>query len=241
MNAVRIALLGDFNKDYEPHYKVAPALNAFRNEFTFTTDWIPTTLLETEADIVLRNYDVIWAGSGPYISEDGILKGIRYAREHNIPFLGTCSGFQYSILEFTQNQLGVENVKHPRKLDIDLENSVLVKISCNIDMHPISFRVYQNTLAKKVYQSKTDIIEISHCTYGINPSFIDTFENHGMVVSAADREGEAKIIEYKKNDFFMAMLFLPQVNADSNKKHPVIEAILKAGKAKLNLNEKSKV
>ncbi|MFD2611211.1 glutamine amidotransferase-related protein [Paenibacillus gansuensis] len=36
----------------------------------------------------------------------GAMNGIRYAREHQIPFFGTCGGFQHMIIEFARNVMG---------------------------------------------------------------------------------------------------------------------------------------
>jgi len=49
--------------------------------------------------------------SGPhpasYKSFDGMLKGIEFARRRDWPFLGTCGGFQYALIEFARNVLGI--------------------------------------------------------------------------------------------------------------------------------------
>jgi CTP synthase (UTP-ammonia lyase) len=36
-----------------------------------------------------------------------MLSAITYAREHDLAYLGTCGGFQYALIEFTRNVLGV--------------------------------------------------------------------------------------------------------------------------------------
>ena len=37
------------------------------------------------------------------------MNAIKYAREHNIPFLGICLGMQLSVIEIMRNVLGVKN------------------------------------------------------------------------------------------------------------------------------------
>jgi CTP synthase (UTP-ammonia lyase) len=57
---------------------------------------------------VLAATDAIWGAPGsPFASADGMLRAIRYAREHDVPYLGTCAGFQYALIELTRNVLGV--------------------------------------------------------------------------------------------------------------------------------------
>jgi Glutamine amidotransferase class-I len=42
----------------------------------------------------------------------GALLAIRYAREHRVPFLGTCGGFQHAVLEYARDVLGWADAEH---------------------------------------------------------------------------------------------------------------------------------
>ena len=66
------------------------------------------SLLEGNAPAVLNSCDGLWASPGsPYKSFDGMLRGIEFARIHNRPFLGTCGGFQYALIECARNVIGI--------------------------------------------------------------------------------------------------------------------------------------
>src|ERR1700753_1965944 len=107
----RIAILGNLNPQYEPHY----SMNAFfdSQQHAFDYDWVPTEMLTDDAGSILKKYQGIIAGSGPYQCKEGVINGIRYARENNIPFLGTCSGFGYAALEFGQSLFKLDQIYHP--------------------------------------------------------------------------------------------------------------------------------
>ncbi len=45
-------------------------------------------------------------------SMKGTLAAIRFAREKDYPFIGTCAGFQYTVIEYARNQLGLEDAQH---------------------------------------------------------------------------------------------------------------------------------
>ena len=47
---------------------------------------------------------------------DGMICAIRYAREHQVPFLGLCLGMQLSIVEFARDVIGW-NDAHSVELD----------------------------------------------------------------------------------------------------------------------------
>src|ERR1044071_3154400 len=100
---IRIGVLGDFNPEYHSHHATNHSLQHAAGKLGISLDsqWIPTpSLLEAGALRALQSFDGLWASPGsPYLSFDGMLNGIRFAREQNWPFLGTCGGFQYALIE----------------------------------------------------------------------------------------------------------------------------------------------
>lgn len=224
---MKIAILGNRNESYLPHYALDDCLAGFKN-FDLTVTWIPTENLERGGDALLA-YDGVIAGSGPYKSKIGILNGIRFAREDNIPFLGTCSGFQYAILEFAQSLYKLKSVYHPEEaVALPSTEVFLQQLNvCGIGMHTIIFEPVKQTLTNDVYGNSIKVSEESHCSYGINRDQIGQFEESGLIVSGFDDEGEPKIMEYIKNDFFIITLFLPQLKDLAGMPHPLIDAFLK--------------
>ena len=60
--------------------------------------------------MVLAQHDAILAAPGsPYQSMDGMLAGIGFARRSGTPFLGTCGGFQYALIEYARAVLGLSD------------------------------------------------------------------------------------------------------------------------------------
>jgi CTP synthase (UTP-ammonia lyase) len=222
----KVAILGNWNGQYEPHVAMNKRLGEFSENIDF--DWIPTEMLAESAMPVLNGYQGIVAGSGPYKSKQGIINGIRYARENNIPFLGTCSGFGYAVLEFGQSLFNLEAVYHPyEKADLPGNEIFLQPLNfCKYEMHAISFRPVDGTLTSKIYKTAGMVDEESHCTYGINSRMTAPFEREGLIVSGSDDEGEAKIMEYTRNDFFVITLFLPQLKRGLTGPHPLFATLI---------------
>jgi CTP synthase (UTP-ammonia lyase) len=112
-NAVRIGILGDFNPKFRSHPATTEALQhaAHKLDLKLESEWIPTPSLTTPgAEKILESFDGLWASPGsPYKSFDGMLKGIEFARRRDWPFLGTCGGFQYALIEFARNVLGIKD------------------------------------------------------------------------------------------------------------------------------------
>jgi CTP synthase (UTP-ammonia lyase) len=88
---LRIGVIGDFNPAYPSHIATDEALSHAADALSVPMEriWLPTPLLESDTTL-LEPYDGLWCSPGsPYQSMNGALKAIRFAREHDRPFVGT--------------------------------------------------------------------------------------------------------------------------------------------------------
>src|SRR5271157_765712 len=132
-DAVRIGILGDFNAEFRSHHATNDALQhaARKLGMKVESEWIPTpSLTDAKAEEKLATFDGLWASPGsPYKSFDGMLKGIEFARVHDWPFLGTCGGFQYALIECARNVLGIEDATTAEE-DPQAKNIVIYPVAC---------------------------------------------------------------------------------------------------------------
>src|ERR1700745_3028554 len=118
MNAapmVKIALIGDQSLHVKAHAAIPKALALAGDSIPATVEasWIHTTALDHNADQQLKNFQGIWGVPGsPYASMEGALRAILFARENNVPFLGTCGGSQHALIEYCRNALGLSDADH---------------------------------------------------------------------------------------------------------------------------------
>ncbi len=93
MDKVKIGIIGDYNPNLFSHPATNAAIEHTASYLNISVDfdWISTQSIQTESGYnKLATYDGLWASSGsPYLSMDGALSGIRYAREQNRPLFGT--------------------------------------------------------------------------------------------------------------------------------------------------------
>ena len=88
---VKIGIIGDFNPEFPSHIATHEALIHAGDvlEISGETQWVPTKVLEKQP-AALAQFDALWCSPGsPYVSMEGALQGIRFAREHDCPFIGT--------------------------------------------------------------------------------------------------------------------------------------------------------
>jgi CTP synthase (UTP-ammonia lyase) len=106
---MKLAIIGDYDEHFSSHRATNDAINHSTKKLQqpLICDWIPTATIETDFEKITANYQGYWIAPGsPYKSMSGALKIIQYARENNIPTLGTCGGFQHMVIEFARNVLG---------------------------------------------------------------------------------------------------------------------------------------
>jgi len=229
MSKFKVAILGNLNETYEPHYMMNKAFADFQQSIDFSFEWIPTENLADNTEGILESFQGIVAGSGPYKSKEGVINGIRFARKNNIPFIGTCSGFGYAVLEFGQSIFNLSAVYHPYEgFEMRADETFLQPLNaCSAELYTINFAPVNGTLTNGIFNIEV-VDEISHCAYGISSRMIDIFEREGFIVAGRDEAGEPKIMEYNRNDFFVITLFYPQMKSTLSNPHPLINAFFQA-------------
>lgn len=229
MSTVNIAIIGDYNGTSQAQNTLIPALEhaATTLNITVNTQWIPTgTLNNTHGIEMLETYNGIIGGPGEVHYLNGTLHGIRFARENDIPYLGTCAGFQNAVLEFARNTMGIADAT---SAEFDLEGSSLVvtPLACNIRGQKMTVHIQPETRAYQLYESSTATEEY-FCNFGINPAYQEALVAAGLNITATDSEEEPRTLELAPHRFFIASLFVPQTSSTPERPHPLIKGFLAA-------------
>ncbi len=232
---IRIGIIGDFD-GRGSHLATNEALKhaSERLHLDCTVNWLPTEALETGTG--LNEYDGLWCAPGlPYKSEAGALKGIRYARENGIPFLGTCGGFQHTVIEYARNVLALKGACHA-ETDPAGDCHVITALSCSLIGEPHGIYLVEGTRTQAIY-GKARTQELFTCKYGLNPAYRKQMEEGGFTVAGTGENGEARVLEIANGErsqekrFYIATLFQPQLSSTPENPHVLIQAYLEAAKA----------
>jgi CTP synthase (UTP-ammonia lyase) len=223
-NAVRIGILGDFNPEFPSHHATNAAIQhaAKKLDFTVESEWIPTPALTANgAEKTLESFDGFWASPGsPYKSSDGMLKGIEFARRRDWPFLGTCGGFQYALIEFARNVLGIADADSAEN-NSGSKNIIVYPVACAVtgrlgDAPKLSgvvpeIRLRPGSYLQSFYGKDKEIVtEQFFCNFEVNPEYEWATMEAGFPVVARGEKGEIRAIESPSHRFFVATLFQPQ-------------------------------
>jgi CTP synthase (UTP-ammonia lyase) len=194
-----------------------------------TVDWLDTENLIEPVETLLANADAVWLGPAPYKNKEGVCSAVKYIREHNIPFIGTCGGLYQTIAEFAIHILGISE----DLIEIDTADqgdSLFLRDTCcaTHGFSVIQFKIVENTRAHSIYPSEY-CEEDSNCGFAVNTKYHESLEKNDFIISGIDGNGEAKIFELTTNDFFVVTKFLPQMRSTTGMPHPLIEAFVLAG------------
>jgi CTP synthase len=157
---------------------------------------------------------------------EGVLEVIRFARENNLPFFGTCGGFQHALIEFARNVAGIEAADHaeinPNRKELVITHlaSPLVGKAGKITFTPGSrlHRIFGAEPAQEGY----------HCSYGLNTEYQSCLESAGLYFSGFDEDGEVRAAELPTHPFFVGTLFQPERSSLRGVPHPLIKTFVES-------------
>jgi CTP synthase len=165
---------------------------------------------------------------------EGKIRAIQYAREHDVPFLGLCLGFQMAVVEVARNVLGYEDA-HSAEMDEETNNPV-------IDILPEQYEVSDmggtmrlgahqtditpGTLAQEVYGGSSCTERHRH-RYEVNPDYFEDFAETDLVFSG--RAGNRmEILELADHPYFLGTQFHPEFRSRPDRASPPFVGLIEA-------------
>lgn len=224
---VRVAVVGDYQETHETHPATTAALRhaAEYLHLAIAVSWIAT---DGEASLAtLCDFDGIWIAPGsPYRSLDGPLTAISMARQHDVPLIGTCAGFQHIVVEFARNVIGDVGAHHAEYEPL-AESLFVTPLSCSLAGRTFDVTLESGSLADEAY-GQSEVSERYYCNFGLNPDKEQSLVAAGLRISGRDQTGEARIIELPEHPFFVGTLFVPQVRSSPVVPHPLVTAFVRS-------------
>jgi CTP synthase (UTP-ammonia lyase) len=215
--STRIALVGDENPGYPSHRE----LNAVRLQLGDDVEsvWVPTDGHQVRD---LELFDGVWLVPGsPYADDSAAYAAVTWARVNNVPFLGTCGGLQYGVVEFFRNVLGVADATHAES-DGAGPSNVVRALACDLfgqerEVHPVP-----GTRFAALVNGRS-LAGMHYCRYSVDPQQAGSLVEGGMVVGATADDAGVEVLELSTNRFFMLSLFQPQIGALAGRPlHPLL-------------------
>ncbi len=222
---VQIGLIGDHDPTVTAHKAIPLALRlaADAGAVTVNIAWVPTAEIRRPGQV--SRFDGLWCvPATPYRSMDGALLAIRHAREQQVPFLGTCGGFQHAIIEYARNVLGWADADTAETAP-DAPRSVIAPLACSLVEASGTVHLRAGTRIARAYGCG-ETTEGYHCRYGLNPLFRAALVSGPLRIGAVDVEGDVRAVELDGHPFFVATLFQPERAALSDRVPLLVDAFL---------------
>lgn len=226
---MKLAIIGDYNDNFRPHKATNNAIKHSVNKYNIQllSDWISTDNIDQNFEDICLNYNGFWIAPGsPYKSMKSALRIIKFARENNIPTLGTCGGFQHMVIEFARNVLNIKDAQHA---EYDPYSSKLVvnSLSCSLAGKTLEIEITDKNSKTYTLFGADKIHEKYYCNFGLNAEYQNQLNNKGFKIVGTDNLQEARILELNNHIFFIATLFVPQDNSTAEKPHKLVTEFLK--------------
>jgi CTP synthase (UTP-ammonia lyase) len=222
---VNIAIVGDENGAYPSHREI----NAVRSMLGEGVDaqWVSTDGARVRD---LDGFDGIWLTPGsPYADDAAAYDTVRWARERDVPFLGTCGGLQYAVIEYFRNVLGLASASHAESDGVD-DTNVVRALACSLDGEERLVRPLAGTRFARLVDGEP-FVGMHYCSYGPGTEALQRLVEGGMVIEATADDAEAEVIELPTNRFFMLSLFQPQIGAVAGKPlHPLLREFVRCAR-----------
>ena len=253
-HTVKIAMVGKYVDLTESYKSLTEALKraGIHTDTDVQITYIDSEEIEKTGDLTcLHDKDAILVPGGFGVrGVEGKIAAVKYAREHNVPYLGICLGMQIALIEYARN---VANMPQANSTEFDLktaypvvglidewqtaDGSVEIRdentdLGGTMRLGAQEVELKEGSLAAKIY-GNTHIKERHRHRYEVNNHFVPQLEAAGLVIGgvSAGRERLVETIELPNHNWFFACQFHPEFTSTPRKGHPLFTAYIKAALA----------
>jgi CTP synthase (UTP-ammonia lyase) len=222
----RVALLGEYNPSSETHIATDAAISHSAQvlDARIEAEWISSRVITPE---LVSDFDGLWVTPGPpHVDMERSLAAIRHAREQGIPTFGNCGGFQLIVLEVARNLFGIHDAQH-EEYSSSAPVKVVIPLSCSLRGQELPIQIAEKSVAGELYQ-RTQIVERYYCSFGINLVYRSHFCSNIVTISGVDESGEIRVLELPRHPFFLATLYVPQVQSSTASPHPLVTGFIRS-------------
>ena len=237
---VHVALVGKYVKLHDAYLSVMEALRhaGYDHSARVEIDWVDSENLTPEnIDERLGNVDGIIIPGGFGI--EGMVLACKYAREHDVPYLGICLGMQIAVIEFCRNVCGIQDANSGefdeyglhKVIDFMPDQNKNINKGGTLRLGSYPCKIKPGTKMMECY-GKELISERHRHRYEFNNDYRETVEAAGMVLSGTSPDGRiVETVEIPQNKFFVAGQFHPEFKSRPNRAHPLFKGFIGAAVA----------
>lgn len=246
---VDIGLVGKYVGLHDAYLSVSEALShaGYYHNTHIRIHWIDSEqITEQTADRTLDGlHGIIIPGGFGSRGIDGMILAAKYAREHDIPYLGICLGMQIAVIEYARGAAGIadansgefdEQCAH-KVIDFMPGQSDTIDKGGTLRLGAYPCIVKKDTLLDRCYSGANIIMERHRHRYELNNEYRDILQSCGMVLSGSSPDGKLiETVELPDRRFFIGVQFHPEFKSRPNRPHPLFTGFVGAALERKKVN-----
>lgn len=239
---VKIALVGKYTQLPDAYLSVIEALH---HAGTHLGKHVEVELVDGEALSDDNVEQVLGGASGILVpggfgkrAFDGKITAARYAREHQVPYLGICLGMQVAVCEFARDVLGYADASSSEfdpqcahaVIDLLDEQEGVTEKGGTMRLGAYPCALVAGTLAAEAY-GEALVQERHRHRYEFNSAYREELEAAGLVVSGTSPDGElVEMVELRRDlhPWFVATQAHPEFKSRPTHPHPLFREFVRA-------------
>ena len=237
---VTVALVGKYIQLHDAYISVVESLKhgGVASRASVNIKWIDSEAVTAEnvGELLGDVSGILVPGGFGSRGIEGKIQAIKYAREHQVPFLGLCLGMQLSIVEFARDVVGYSDA-HSAELDPSTAHPVIHLMPDQDGIEDIggtlrlgSYPCVLDKKSKAYALYGTELINERHRhRFEINNHYRDDFTSHGMMISGQSPDGHiVEMIELPDHPFYVGIQAHPELKSRPNHAHPLFAGFVES-------------
>lgn len=236
--SLTIAMVGKYVSLPDAYLSVVESLNHAGFDVGARVDirWIDSEdVTDNTVQTLLDGIDgIIIPGGFGERGIEGKIVACRYAREHDIPFLGICLGMQIAVIEFARHVCNLSSAyssefddsPHP-VIDIMPGQEGMVGSGGTMRLGAYPCKVMPESLLHRLYESE-EISERHRHRFEFNNKYREILSNAGLRISGTSPDDNlVEAVELPDRGFFIGVQFHPEFKSRPNRPHPLFVGLLR--------------
>ncbi|MBN1580386.1 MAG: CTP synthase [Anaerolineae bacterium] len=230
---LRIGLVGKYIQLKDAYMSVKESLYhaGIANEVDVDIAWIDAEDLEKGRAIEQLDevHGIVVPGGFGYRGIEGKIVAARYAREHQVPYLGLCLGMQVMVVELARHALQTDEVNstefaphvtHP-VIDLMPDQHAISDMGGTMRLGIYPCHLPAGTLAAKAYGAPV-VHERHRHRFEFNNAYRDILARQGMVFSGLSPDRRlVEIVEMDNHPWMLGCQFHPEFKSRPTRPHPL--------------------
>ena len=237
---VTIGLVGKYVQLHDAYLSVAEALRhaGYAQKAQVDIRWIDSETVNDEnaAEILSGCDGLIVPGGFGDRGIEGMISTARYAREHNVPYLGICLGMQVAVVEFARHVCGLEDASSGewspgsahKVIDFLPDQNEGVSKGGTLRLGAYPCCIQEGSTMRRCY-GRAEISERHRHRYEFNNDYRELLQEKGLCLCGLSPDNYiVEAVELSDKRFFVGVQFHPEFKSRPNRPHPLFLGLVSA-------------